>query len=479
MSEVKWVSVPSSFIFREDELRLDAEFYSKERLKAQVLIEELKKQGIGILNVGDNSVVKDIFWPGRFKRKYVSSKEGKPFLTPKEIFTFKISPRKFVTGYPQDVEIEKDWILVTRSGSVGRLMISNSILTEFILSDDIIRVIPNSEFPFGYIYAYLNTWIGQAFLTKTNYGGPIKHIEPHHVASIPIPILDEDIMKRINKKILKAHKIREEAQLKLIEAEEMFYQELGLPKIDEDDVEYFGGEAGKKVKAFTVKASELNMRFDASYHNPLAETSRRRILKESQSSRTYILKYLKEIADSYTPPRFRRMYVNPEEGVPLLQGSHVPMIKIFDLKYQWKGMKGLEKYILKKGWILVTCSGTLGKTALVSSSWEGWIATNHITRLIPKDSTEINPGFLALYIQTTYGQSQILALSYGAVVEEIGEAGELFDQILVPLPDKSIQDKIGNLVIEAYELKDKANMLEQEAVSMLEKHLEELSGVSL
>ncbi len=473
MNDVKWVSVPSSFIFREDEFRLDAEFYSKERLKAQVLIEELKKQGIGILNVGDNSVVKDIFWPGRFKRKYVSSKEGKPFLTPKEIFTFKISPRKFVTGYPQDVEIKRDWILVTRSGSVGRLIISNSILTEFILSDDIIRVIPNSEFPFGYTYAYLNTWIGQAFLTKTNYGGPIKHIEPHHVASIPIPILDEDIMKKVNKKILKAHKIREEAQLKLIEAEELFYKELNLPRIDEDNVEYFEGKAGRKVKAFTVRASELDLRFDASYHIPIS----RKIQEEITKTGTFT--QFKEIVSwIFVPSRFKRVYVESDDGIPFLQGSHLPLVKFFDIKYLWKKAPNIESLLIKRGWILMSRSGTVGNVALATKPIENWAASEHVIRIVPKD--DVNPGYLWMALTSIYGQVQIKAKIYGGVVDEIAERDtSLLESILLPLPDKPTQDKIGNLVIEAYELKDRANMLEREAVSMLEKRLEELSGVSL
>ena len=452
---------------------MDAEFYSKERLKAQVLIEELKKQGIEILNVGDNSVVKDIFWPGRFKRKYVSSKEGKPFLTPKEIFTFKISPRKFVTGYPKDVEIKKDWILVTRSGSVGRLIISNSILTEFILSDDIIRVIPNSEFPFGYIYAYLNTWIGQAFLTKTNYGGPIKHIEPHHVASIPIPIVDEDIILEVNKKILKAHKMREEAQLKLSEAEELFYQELNLSSIDEDDVEYFGGEAGRKVKAFTVRASELDLRFDASYHIPISRKIQEEITK------TGAFTQFKEIVSwIFVPSRFKRVYVESDDGIPFLQGSHLPLVKFFDIKYLWKKAPNIESLLIKRGWILMSRSGTVGNVALATKPIENWAASEHVIRIVPKD--DVNPGYLWMALTSIYGQVQIKAKIYGGVVDEIAERNtSLLESILLPLPNKSIQDKIGNLVIEAYELKDKANMLEQEAVSMLEKHLEELSGVSL
>ncbi len=192
---------------------------------------------------------------------------------------------------------------------------------------DLIRLVPKDKDSLGYVYAYLNTWIGQAFLTKTNYG-LIKHIEPYHVANIPIPLVEENIMKKVNNMILEAHKMREEAQLKLLQAEELFYKELGLPNIDEDDVRYFGGDLGKKVKAFTVKASELDLRLDASYHNPLAETTRR-ILREAEKTKAFSLIPLGEIVNPYTPPRFKRMYVPPNEGIPLLQGSHIPMIKIF------------------------------------------------------------------------------------------------------------------------------------------------------
>jgi len=473
MSDVKWVSVPSSFIF-SDELRLDAEFYSKERLKAQILIEELKKKKIPVTTIQDETFVKDIFWPGRFKRKYVSPKEGKPFLTPKEVFTFKISPRKFVTGYPDSVKIEKNWILITRSGSVGRVIISNSLLSEFVLSDDIIRVIPQLKSNFGYLYAYLNTWIGQAFLTKTNYGGPIKHIEPHHVANIPFPLVDEDIMKKVNSMILEAHKMREEAQLKLLEAEKLFYAELGLPEIDEDSVEYFRGDLGRKVKAFTVKASELDLRLDASYHIPISRKIQEEITKTGMAEKLRNI-----VTQIFIPSRFKRIYVKKgDEGIPFLQGSHLPLVKFFDVKYLWKKSPNIESLLIKSGWILMTRSGTVGNIALATKSIENWAASEHVIRIVPKDN--LNPGYLWAALTSIYGQIQIKAKIYGGVVDEIAEKDtSLLESILLPLPDKSTQDKIGNLVIEAYELKDKANLLEQEAVSMLERHLEELSGVSL
>jgi len=63
--------------------------------------------------------------------------------------------------------------------------------------------------------------------------------------------------------------MREEAQELMKRAEQLFYLELGLPRLHEDDGEYFIGETGKIVKAFITKASELDLRLDASYHMPI------------------------------------------------------------------------------------------------------------------------------------------------------------------------------------------------------------------
>ncbi|MEM3588059.1 MAG: hypothetical protein QXO71_12165, partial [Candidatus Jordarchaeaceae archaeon] len=84
-----------------------------------------------------------------------------------------------------------------------------------------------------------------------------------------------------------------------------------------------------------------------------------------------------------------------------------------------------------------------------------------------------NAGYLTIFLQSLYGFSQLQTLIYGGVVEELGEAGELLSEILIPIPSISIQEKIGNLVIEAYEKKDQANMLENKAIKALEERLVE------
>ncbi|WP_457642319.1 restriction endonuclease subunit S [Persephonella sp.] len=456
--KLRLLSIPSNLIFNDAELRLNANSYSFEYLQAVSIVEKLKRKGIFVDKLGN--LAENIFYPSRFKRKYV--KKGIPFLSSIEIFKFDIKANKYIQNPPVNSFVDKNWILITRSGSIGRTIISNELFRDFSVSEHVIRYIPQKDEKFGYIYAYLNTFIGQSILKKSKFGAVVDQIEPHHVADLPIPRLPE-IEEEINNLILKAHKLREEAQRKLLEAEKLFYKELNLPKIDEDSVEYYGGEKGKEVKAFTIKASELNDRLDASYHIPLAHKVEK-ILENNIKGK---VKLLDEVSHSFVPPRFKRFYVNnKEEGVPLIQGKYIPLVKLLDIKYIWKNMKNIEKYEIKKGWILITRSGTIGQLTLVSKLWEGFLGSDHLIRIIPQN---INSGYLTMFLLSDYGQIQFQRLTYGGVVDEIGEAGDLFKFIKILKPkDKNLEDKIGSLVIDAYNKKDQANILEQQAIERLE-----------
>jgi len=472
--ELSWIILRSKWVFQDKENRLNASSYSFESIKAREILEALNDNSVYLEPISNLS--ERIFVGARVKRLFTNPKDGIPYLMPIDLFMFNLKPRKWVREETEDIEnwwVKPFTILITQSGTPGRCLLVNKLFKDKVVSPNIIRIVPNEEGykVVGYLYAFLNTWIGQAFLTKDQYGATVKHIEPRHIANIPIPRIP-DLEEEINQKILEAHKLREEAQELLLKAEEMIYSELKLPKIDEDDVEYFGGETGKLVKTFEIRASELDYRLDASYHVPIAHL----IISNLRKSQSGYIKKLKEVANSFVPPRFKRPYVkDPNDGIPLLQGTHIPQIKPLDIKYIWKRMKNIEAYIVRKNWILVTCSGTIGRLALVSNYWDGWAATNHLLRIIPEEK-EINPGYLAGFLLSIYGQVQFQRLTYGGVVDEIGEAGELFNDILILKPkDKSIEDKIGSLVIEAYNKKDEANQIEEEAIKKLENTLLSLS----
>jgi len=470
---LNWFTLKSKWIYWEQEMKLNASSYSFESIRARELVESIRKL-YSVTRVENLS--KKIFVGERVKRLFTHYKEGIPYLMPIDLFMFNLKPRKWVRKETEDLEnwwVNPLTILITQSGIPGRCLLVNRLFKDKVVSPNVIRVVPNEEGLkiIGYIYAYLNTWIGQAFLTKDQYGATVKHIEPHHVADIPIPRIS-DLEEEINQKILEAHKLREEAQELLLKAEEMIYSELGLPRIDEDNIEYLSDEIGRVVKAFEIKASELDYRLDASYHEPILQLIGGN-LRNTEREGKFQLKRLRDgIARVFDFPTYKRIYTKSNEGYPILSGTHLRQLKLYDLKYisgrsfYKKGKSVLDKYKVKEGWILTTERGTTGVSALVTKCWDGWLASHNILRVIPQN---VNPGYLLAYLHTEYAQYQLKSKELGAVVEVLDPKD--MENILVPIPkDKTIENEIGSLVIDAYNKKDKANQIEENAI----KHLEEI-----
>lgn len=453
--ESRWIS---------KEKRFDASFYAKDVIAAKVLIDELKNFGISIKSIQDCS--KDVYWPGRFKRNYVSEEEGEPFLTPSEIFMLVPESKKFVIDFPDNLNIEEKWILITRSGTVGRCLISNNLIKEFVLSDDLIRLIPNED-NYGYLYAYMETWVGKTFLTKNQYGSTIKHIEPEHLANIPIPIIPE--FKEIHEKISRSHRLKEKAQKLLVSAKNEFYDELSLPQPNKDEEVYLG-TFGRLIKSFSVKASELELRFDAPFYEPKVQLIKQ-YLSETKSRTDLEVKKLSEVVkeDIFIPSRFKRPYVkNKKDGVLFLSGSNLVEFKPMGTKYLWKKFNKLDKYKVYEGYVLVSARGTVGRPFLITESLDEVTASDNILRIIV-DSELVLPSYLTAFLSTKYASYQIHAQKAGSVQDLLQPVH--LNNIEIPLPDLDTQEKIGKAFVDAYALRYQANKIEKDAINYLEKKL--------
>ena len=61
----------------------------------------------------------------------------------------------------------------------------------------VIRIIPNDILKGGYIFAFLSSKIGRALIQRPIFGSVIQHIEPPLLESLPIPVLNEEMMAEI------------------------------------------------------------------------------------------------------------------------------------------------------------------------------------------------------------------------------------------------------------------------------------------
>lgn len=189
------------------------------------------------------------------------------------------------------------------------------------------------------------------------------------------------------------------------------------------------------LEAFGVNSAIVkdSLRFDASFYNPRVIQA----IEALEDSDMQVLTLGEVTKDIYIPPRFKRIYVDADHGVPFLQGSHVVQVQPSDLKYISKtATRNLQKWIIEAGWILVTCSGTIGRVAIAPPHWGGWAASQHILRIIP-DEDACPHGYLAAFLSSPIGQAQLTAQIYGAVVDELTE--EQAAAVLVPIPANDAQ----------------------------------------
>jgi type I restriction enzyme S subunit len=429
------------------DFRIDASYYSSNSFRARKVLAEG-----AFLTKPLQSYAKEMFNLPRFRR--IWAEKGLPYMNPAEMFEFELRREKFVS--PKSVSnanrfmVEQGWILITCSGIPGRLTLATKSLTDFFLSHDVIRLVPYPDELVGYVACVLSTWMGQALITQDTYGHTVDHIEPAQIENLPIPQLPDETQRRIHSNITKAHELREKGRELLASSGSMLQEQIfeSLPKEDE--------------RAFTIGSGHLNERLDASYHNPTVVR-----LTELLTSRMRAYA-LSEKAKVTVAPRFKRVYVEGDMGVPFLQGSHISMTRPIDMKYLSKLTPGLSRWIVEEGWVLVTCSGTLGRVSLVPSAWDGWAVSQHALRIKP--GRELDSGFLAAFLMSDWGRLQVLSKTYGGVVDEIDEAG--MNEVRIPQVEDSVQKVIGQKAREAFELRERANIIESGTIRTLEDLLE-------
>ena len=200
-------------------------------------------------------------------------------------------------------------------------------------------------------------------------------------------------------------------------------------------------------------------RVDPSFH--LSDGIRVR----SQLSRSpYGLKTVSEDSERiFIGNIFSRVFVkNDKHGVLYLAASDTVMENLDTGRYlSKKQVSELSYLLLGKGWILVTCSGTLGNTSYTSQLYEGKIATHDLIRIVPNEEILLG-GCLYAFLSSSFGYYQLTQSKFGGVVKHVNEtqAGD----VLVPDFPLVFQTKIDRLI------KDSANRRE-EAQNCLDKAL--------
>lgn len=344
-------------------------------------------------------------------------------------------------------------VLVSRSGTVGNVLLASKNLSRCAITEHAIRLTPDS-LPAGFLYVALFSSYGQALLSRGNFGATVEEIEPKHIGAIEVPLPDDATIRKIAATVHEAFRYRDQVTDLLVKAEASLYAKLGIDGFTEEDIEYLGDES--QPRAFETHASELDDRMDATNHVPLVRSAVRKLHRARVG-----LSPLRSMCQVFIPARFKREYVSAAHGVPYVVPSQLPTMRPYEMKaLSRRQAQANAEFLLTEGQLLVSTDGTVGRVHPVTQRMVGWFGSNNLARI---SSTDLDLGFLYAFLATDYGLHQICKPIYGGVVDHITEGH--IEEVLVPELSDGDQQEIGQVVRDAFKLKDLAVLKEDEALA--------------
>jgi len=205
-----------------------------------------------------------------------------------------------------------------------------------------------------------------------------------------------------------------------------------------------------KVSSVNKKEHLKNLRFDASFHLSEGIQSRVQVCKTP-----YPCKRIGDVAERiFHAGRWKRSYVSSlQHGIALVGSSDMlksdlSKIKLISRKYT----PDIEDKKLKKGWILISCSGTIGNTVFTTKQHAEKLASQDVIRLVPNNI--LRPGYIYAYLSSKYGYSMLTQGTFGAVIQHI----EPENVEVIPIPDfpEAFQKEVDDLIQESSTLREKA-----------------------
>lgn len=410
-----------------------------------------------------------VWMPDRLKGFPVDEGKGLPFLSAGQVFESRPRVRKWLAGAMlNDTDrrrVEPSWLLVSRSGEVGRVTAVYQEHLDTVISDDLLRVVPQQSADYGWLYAYMRTPTFFAIMRSAQYGHMIKHLQPEHLQAMPVAMPETAIRRSIGELATNALAMRHKARSLQGEADAT-YAQLVNPTSSLPRQSLFA----------TVRSSQLTTgrrRFEAQFH-------RSDVLQVEaliRNAATHVEPLADVVASVSVGARFKRHF--GANGTPYRSASELfdvnpPVTKrIYSALLPDPG-----RYMLKAGWIIMACSGQtyglLGRSMALTENHDGVFGSHDLIRIVP-DETRVRTGYLqTLLSHMDYGRPRVVRFATGTSVPHLDPSD--IRQLFVPRFGPDQEDTIAELSDQATELAAEADRLETAAIAQAESVIAHLTG---
>lgn len=463
--DINWSTVSLSDVVKRGK-RLEASVFD---IESKHIREVMKNGKYPLVQLdGEDGLISESFYPGRFKRIYTEKANGEEFFLPSQMMDIYPKAEKWISKHTKvsfdEIRLKPNTLLLTRSGTIGNVTIVTKTLEGKLFSDDVIRTTFKNDVDLGYVYAFLRSEYGNNILKTNSYGSVITHIEPEHLKEMLIPNPPYLVKKKIHDLVMESYNKRDKSNKLIDEATKILIDELDLPPIAKLKEEAFSHS--DEIISFSTKLSNIKGRLEANYHKPIVEL----ILKKlNLKSKLIKLEDSRLTDDIILAGVFKRNYVDEGYGYPFIGGKEITQLNPSTDKYLSKitHEKRYDKELqVKENWILVTDRGTVGTTVIVPKHFEKYAVSQNVLKIVPN---KLN-GYIFTFLNSEYGQILIKAQTYGSVVNMIDNKS--LGNIQIPiLNDLETMNLINNLVLKANELRYEAYLKEKEAIKIMNKEV--------
>jgi type I restriction enzyme M protein len=112
--------------------------------------------------------------------------------------------------------VERGMILITDSGTVGRVVYATTYHNGAVGTNNLIRVVTQDDALRGYLYQFLSSELGQHQLKANIYGAIVDHIEPDEVKHVLVPIpTNREALEKVGLPVIRSMELQERAQAEL------------------------------------------------------------------------------------------------------------------------------------------------------------------------------------------------------------------------------------------------------------------------
>lgn len=456
--------VPSAWL-EEEGRRLDCGPHLSGAMEAKFLLANLSVTKVPLCKLTRGGLA-GIFNGPRFPRSYVVDEtQGVPFLGSTDILNADLSYLPMLAKRQVDAQpellVDEGWTLISCSGTVGRMAVSRPDMKGMAGSQHFMRVVPDpKKVQSGYLHAYLGSRFGVPLVVSGSYGSIIQHIEPPHIANLPVPRLGDRIEKQAHERVVEAAKLRSEYQVQVRAATQKLFESVGLKDITSGTWHNGSHDLGfvrKIASAASLRALNFTPRF----------------LQLCDSTRTRSSRLLGELCKPGTlhrGGRYKRIDADPQYSYQLIGQKEIFWLRP---EGRWIAKRSVgDDVLVTPGTTLVAARGTFGESELYCRAEFVW--GNDAERAYSEDFLRVvadervmPPGCLFAFMRSETAFRMLRSISMGTKLQD--HHPEFLSALPVPYPEKRTREEIHELVVDAYEKRHRSVRLEDEAIALVER----------